>query len=131
MSLTKSVAFKFDKLPRCIGTRLLDSGLNPKHHSPRHRRRARHSGCPGTGRPRGEWGDEYEVRRTARDALKSKVKRLVFGTHSRKIEQDPFNELTEQGWFLEADESCKYRQYGRQIQLHLDGCQVWRNTAFD
>jgi FkbM family methyltransferase len=74
-------------------------------------------------------GHEYKVLASARKVLSARVKRIVIGTHGRAIEQQLLDELGSQGWILEADESCQYRQKGRLIFLYHDGCQVWRNPA--
>jgi hypothetical protein len=63
----------------------------------------------------------------ARAVLGQKVKRLVIGTHGRSIEEQLLNELAANGWVLEAEEPCLYRQTVAGMQLLLDGCQVWRN----
>ncbi len=76
-------------------------------------------------------GHEYEVLRCSRQALKRKVRRLVIGTHSRLIEEKLLAELAGQGWILEADESCRYRQEQHEMFLSRDGCQVWHNPALD
>lgn len=76
-------------------------------------------------------GDEYKVVRSARRTLKQKVRRLVIGTHGRRIEQILLEELAAQGWKLEAEKSCGYRQDARHVRLDQDGCQVWRNIVFD
>jgi FkbM family methyltransferase len=74
-------------------------------------------------------GHEFEVVAAARDVLRQKVKRVVVGTHGRKIEEQLLNELPSRGWQLEAEEPCIYQQSAGAMQLYIDGCQVWRNTA--
>jgi FkbM family methyltransferase len=76
-------------------------------------------------------GDEHAVLASGRDVLKDKVKRIVVGTHSRRIEQDLREELGSREWMLEAEETCTYRQDGKKTVLFRDGCQGWRNTGFD
>ena len=76
-------------------------------------------------------GDEVEVIAAAREVLKAKVRRVVVGTHSRAIEQALFDEMAAQSWVLEAEESCRFRQKGQGMELAADGCQGWRNEAFD
>jgi hypothetical protein len=76
-------------------------------------------------------GDEYKVVLSARDVLKQKVVRMVIGTHSRAIEQQLLDELAWQSWILESQEACTFLQEGRRMLQTGDGCQVWRNTAFD
>jgi hypothetical protein len=76
-------------------------------------------------------GDEYKVVSSARHVLKEKVKRLVIGTHSRTIEQQLLDELTPLDWELESEELCIFRRRWGLNRLWRDGCQVWRNRAFD
>jgi hypothetical protein len=59
------------------------------------------------------------------------VKRIVVGTHGRSIEENLMHEMASQSWALEAEEGCKYEQRGQKMELVMDGCQVWRNTALD
>jgi FkbM family methyltransferase len=74
-------------------------------------------------------GHEVAVVTAARAVLGEKVKRLVIGTHGRSIEEQLLNELAANGWVLEAEEPCLYRQTEAGMQLLLDGCQVWRNRG--
>jgi len=76
-------------------------------------------------------GDEYRVISSAKRILKEKVKRLVIGTHSRTIEQQLLEELTLPDWELEAEEACVFKQFLGVSLAVRDGCQVWRNRAFD
>ena len=75
-------------------------------------------------------GHEVDVVTAARDVLKEKVRRLVIGTHGRAIEEQLLNELAANGWVLEAEEPCLYKQTEWGMQLLIDGCQVWRNGRF-
>ena len=76
-------------------------------------------------------GDEYNVISSSKKILKEKVKRLVIGTHSRVIEQQLLEELTLPDWELESEEACFFKQFlGVSLPVR-DGCQVWRNRAFD
>lgn len=74
-------------------------------------------------------GSEADVVVAARGVLKRKVKRMVIGTHGRAIEQTLLEELSANGWVLEADHACRYGPYQGGIALAVDGCQVWRNPA--
>lgn len=74
-------------------------------------------------------GHEYAVISAAREALQQKAKRLVIGTHGRLIEEQLLNAMSADGWLLEAEESCRYRQSGERMILERDGCQVWKNLA--
>jgi hypothetical protein len=76
-------------------------------------------------------GDELKVIRSALDILKQKVIRLVIGTHSRAIEQELLDVLAWQSWDLESEETCLFKQDDRRMILGWDGCQVWRNRAYD
>lgn len=73
-------------------------------------------------------GHEYEVLAAGRQALRQKVKRIVVGTHSRSIEQQLLDELSANGWLLEGEEACLFRQSKGGMALFRDGCQVWKNT---
>jgi FkbM family methyltransferase len=76
-------------------------------------------------------GDEFRVISSAKKILKEKVKRLVIGTHSRMIEQQLLGLLTRPDWELESEEACIFKQFWGINLLVRDGCQVWRNRAFD
>jgi len=76
-------------------------------------------------------GDEFRVISSAKKILKEKVKRLVIGTHSRTIEQQLLEELTLPDWELESEEACVFKQFLGVSLAVRDGCQVWRNCAFD
>lgn len=74
-------------------------------------------------------GHEHLVIASARKILREKVKWLVVGTHSRSIEQQLLEEMSDQGWSLEGEEACLYRQVRGKPELRRDGCQVWRNPC--
>jgi FkbM family methyltransferase len=76
-------------------------------------------------------GDEFHVISSAQEILKEKVKRLVIGTHSRMIEQQLLDLLIRPDWELESEEACIFKQFWGRNLLVRDGCQVWRNRAFD
>jgi hypothetical protein len=76
-------------------------------------------------------GDEYRVISSAEKILKEKIKRLVIGTNSRKIKQQFLDGLTQWDWELESEEACIFKQHWGMNKLLQDGCQVWRNRAFD
>jgi hypothetical protein len=65
----------------------------------------------------------------ARQALRRKVRRIVVGTHGRSIEQGLLEQLSSDGWVMEAEETCRYGYAGKDLRLAMDGCQVWRNPA--
>jgi FkbM family methyltransferase len=72
-------------------------------------------------------GSEADVVSAGREVLQQKVRRVVIGTHGRAIEQALLEELSSQGWALEADQACRYSPFGAGLALAVDGCQVWRN----
>lgn len=74
-------------------------------------------------------GDEYKVVASARTMLRQKVRRLVIGTHGRDIEEQLRQELSANGWTLEADEQCIFLDEETQQALYRDGCQVWSNPS--
>ncbi|HVA48651.1 MAG TPA: FkbM family methyltransferase [Pirellulales bacterium] len=75
-------------------------------------------------------GHEHVVLAAARQVLRQKVKRTVVGTHGRAIEQQLLDMMSADGWLLEAEETCLYRQSNGGVQLVRDGCQVWKNPAW-
>ena len=74
-------------------------------------------------------GHEQVVIAAGRNVLKQKAKRVVVGTHGRAIEQQLFDTMVADGWLLEGEESCRYRQSNGAMTLVRDGCQVWRNPT--
>ena len=74
-------------------------------------------------------GAEHDVLTSARDALQSRVARVVVGTHSRRIEADLLEFFAALGWGLEAEGACRLDQprgHGF-LRLLRDGYQVWAN----
>ncbi len=57
-----------------------------------------------------------------------RVRRVVIGTHSRKIEDELIETFRAWSWFLEYETACKYRIDNGLPYLNTDGVQVWRNT---
>lgn len=57
-----------------------------------------------------------------------RVRRVVIGTHSRKIEDELIEIFRPWSWFLEYETACKYRIDDGVPYLNTDGVQVWRNT---
>jgi hypothetical protein len=57
-----------------------------------------------------------------------RVRRVVIGTHSRKIEDELIEIFRAWSWFLELESPCKYRIDDGLPYLNTDGVQVWRNT---
>jgi hypothetical protein len=57
-----------------------------------------------------------------------RVRRVVIGTHSRKIEDELIETFQNCSWSLEHEAACKYRIENGRACRHADGAQVWRNT---
>jgi hypothetical protein len=72
-------------------------------------------------------GAELDAVRSARSRLTSTVRRLVVGTHGRRIEDELLTELGGQGFELEFEKVSVIRQEGPRFSLYQDGTQVWRN----
>jgi FkbM family methyltransferase len=74
-------------------------------------------------------GAEYEVLTAAQAALGARVRRVVVGTHSRRIEADLLDFFAALGWRLEDEGVCRLVQPGGRGDLGLvrDGYQVWAN----
>lgn len=74
-------------------------------------------------------GAENDVLTVARDALKTRVRRIVVGTHSRSIEDKLMEFFGANGWVLEHENSCRFVQNEKGLfYLVADGVQVWRNA---
>ena len=73
-------------------------------------------------------GAEADVIGAAADVLDQRARRLVIGTHSRKVEGVLLEHFVGRGWRLEHESVCLYRQMpsGELVQTK-DGEQVWRN----
>src|SRR6516162_5980643 len=75
-------------------------------------------------------GAEGVVLAAARDILGSRVRRIVIGTHSRRIEDDLMDLFSDLGWWLEHESACRrLQQSSGKLTLYEDGTQVWRNPA--
>jgi FkbM family methyltransferase len=76
-------------------------------------------------------GSEYDVLRSAIRSLNQKVRLLIIGTHSRKIEGDLIDLLHTNRWSLKKEKPCDF-VYSPEV-MHLpgmtthDGCQIWVN----
>ena len=62
------------------------------------------------------------------DAVTKHVKRVVVGTHSRKIEDELIETFVDAGWRMEFETPCKYVIGGGRPNLLADGAQVWKNV---
>jgi FkbM family methyltransferase len=75
-------------------------------------------------------GAEGVVLAAARDIFGSRVRRIVVGTHSRRIENDLMDLFGSLGWWLEYESACYLRQQSSgKMTLYQDGTQVWRNPV--
>jgi FkbM family methyltransferase len=75
-------------------------------------------------------GAEGVVLPAARDTVSSRVRRIVIGTHSRRIEDDLMELFGDLGWWLEHESACRRLQHSSgKLTLYEDGTQVWRNPA--
>lgn len=73
-------------------------------------------------------GVEADVLLAGSEALTSRVRRIVIGTHGRGIEGRLLDQFFGLGWTLEHEATCIYRQLGSgRLSLLEDGVQVWRN----
>jgi FkbM family methyltransferase len=76
-------------------------------------------------------GTEAELCRTFVDELSARVRYLVVGTHSRKIETDLLEVMAGGGWHLEHEQPCRFAFKQAAVipeQMSTrDGTHVWRN----
>lgn len=79
-------------------------------------------------------GHEFEIIRSSLDLLNARVRWMVVGTHSRKIEGDILETLSRHGWVLENEKPTRFRFWENPVTLEAmtiqDGTQVWRNPRF-
>ena len=76
-------------------------------------------------------GAEGEILTATIDRLNKSVRRVVVGTHSRTIEGDLLDVFSGNGWILESEAACGFRQAENgACFLTVDGEQVWRNPRF-
>jgi FkbM family methyltransferase len=76
-------------------------------------------------------GDEVEICRSCIDELSARVRWLIVGTHSRKIDGDLLDLMWRAGWLLEHEKPSKFTFLPSSATLEamatIDGTQVWRN----
>jgi FkbM family methyltransferase len=76
-------------------------------------------------------GTEVELCQASSRLLSERVRYLVIGTHSRKIDGDLLVVMKEAGWFLEREKPTRFAFRANCTSLELmtmiDGTQVWRN----
>jgi len=78
-------------------------------------------------------GTEVAVCAAAMPELVKRAKRVMIGTHSRKIEGDLIDLFVTNGWILENEKPCQFRfrvgAKSLEAMTHLDGNQTWMNPA--
>lgn len=76
-------------------------------------------------------GSEYALCRSSIEIMNQRVRWLVVGTHSRKIEGDLIELMFSHNWVLENEKPCQFRfnpsSHTLTAMTHYDGTQVWRN----
>jgi FkbM family methyltransferase len=79
-------------------------------------------------------GTETELCTAEADLLDRRVRWLVIGTHSRKIEGDLVELFFRRGWVLENEKTALIRYAAQAPSLEAmtfnDGTQIWRNPRF-
>jgi len=79
-------------------------------------------------------GSEAELCGAAAELLDRRVRWVVIGTHSRKIEGDLFDLFYRHGWVLENEKPVRFTYSASAASLeamtYKDGTQVWRNPRF-
>lgn len=79
-------------------------------------------------------GDEVALCRSSIDHLNARVRWIIVGTHSRKIDGDLLELMCCAGWFLEHEKPAKFAFVPNPTTLEamttVDGTQVWRNPRF-
>lgn len=79
-------------------------------------------------------GFEARAVRASLDALKSKVRVMLIGTHTRQIEGELMATLFGNGWRILFEKPCRFerREDGNLMNLTTaDGTQVWVNIALE
>jgi FkbM family methyltransferase len=75
-------------------------------------------------------GDEVDICRSCVDELNARVRWIVVGTHSRKLDGDFLDLMSSAGWFLEHEKPARFT-FAPNAKLEamttVDGTQVWRN----
>ncbi len=79
-------------------------------------------------------GDEVEICRSAISELNARVRWLIAGTHSRKLDGDLLDLMFRAGWVLEHEKPARFafQPYAASLEAMTtcDGTQVWRNPLF-
>ncbi len=76
-------------------------------------------------------GHEVDVCRSAIKLMNERVKQVIVGTHSRKIDGDLLDLMKGAGWILENEKPARFH-YDKEAptleaMTYLDGTQVWTN----
>ncbi len=78
-------------------------------------------------------GSEFAICKSALAELNARARRVMIGTHSRKLEGDLLELFGEAGWILENEKPCKFDFSPHYNSLEalttVDGTQTWRNPA--
>lgn len=76
-------------------------------------------------------GDEVALCRSCIEDLNARVRWIVVGTHSRKVDGDLLELMCHAGWLLENEKPAKFAFAPNPATLEamttIDGTQVWRN----
>lgn len=79
-------------------------------------------------------GHEFDIIRSSIDLLNKRVRWMVVGTHSRKIDGDILDIMCRAGWVLENEKPARFTFWEKPVSLEAmtiqDGTQVWRNPCF-
>ena len=74
-------------------------------------------------------GGEVDFVASSMDDLKSYVRYIVIGTHSRAIEGKLMDIMLAAGWELEMERAAIVKIDGGKPAISVDGVQAWRNPA--
>jgi FkbM family methyltransferase len=72
-------------------------------------------------------GHEVEVIAPAMAFLRRRVRRIVVGTHGKEIEERLRAMFSKEGWRLDGDLTCSFKEENGQSTLVQDGAQLWVN----
>jgi FkbM family methyltransferase len=79
-------------------------------------------------------GEEVEICRSCLEELNTRVRWIIVGTHSRKIDGLFLDMMWTAGWILEHEKPTKFTFVPNAATLEamttMDGTQVWRNPRF-
>jgi FkbM family methyltransferase len=79
-------------------------------------------------------GDELSLCRCSIEELNARVRWIIVGTHSRKIDGDLLELMSGAGWLLEHEKPAKFTFTPNAPTLEamtkIDGTQVWQNPRF-